>query len=79
MPKLCPILQIPLVFGGHRNDSPSVDRLIPKLGYLKTNCRIISNRANKIKSNATLEELKELVSWLEKELQNLPNQTILEQ
>ena len=61
----CPILGIPLRFRGDNKDySPSLDRVIPALGYIAGNIAVISNRANQIKSNATLEELKRLVSYV---------------
>src|SRR6266851_6872984 len=57
IPEYCPILEIKLGFGsGDR--SPSIDRIVPNLGYVKGNVQIISLRANKIKNNATPEELK---------------------
>lgn len=39
-----------------KND-PSVDRIIPELGYTKGNVRVISNRANLLKNNASIEEI----------------------
>lgn len=39
-------------------DSPSIDKVIPELGYVRGNVWVISNKANRIKNNATLEELK---------------------
>jgi len=61
IPLICPVLSIPIywVEGGGTNqyNSPSVDRIIPEKGYVKGNVRVISNRANLLKSNATVEEL----------------------
>lgn len=61
IPDRCPVLNIPLVtnhgHSGYFVDSPSVDRIDPKLGYTKGNIRIISNRANLLKNDATVEEL----------------------
>lgn len=61
IPELCPVLSIPIwsAPGQGRNpiNSPSLDRVNPELGYIKGNIRVISNRANLLKSNATLEEL----------------------
>lgn len=61
IPDVCPVLGIPIKKNhghqGYFNDSPSVDRIIPKLGYTKGNVRVISNRANLLKNNATVNEL----------------------
>ncbi len=60
IPKICPILGLELkvsITGKLQDTSPSLDRINPKLGYVKGNIRIISWRANTIKNNATLEEL----------------------
>lgn len=53
-----------------RFDSPTLDRLIPELGYIKGNIRVISYRANTIKQNASVEELRRIADWLEQELTN---------
>ena len=39
--------------------APSLDRIIPELGYVKGNIEVISRKANLMKSNATPEELLE--------------------
>lgn len=60
-PSSCSVLGIPLVYdlgrGKTMDDSPSIDRIDPNKGYTKDNIRIISNKANTMKSNATKEEL----------------------
>jgi hypothetical protein len=59
IPSHCPLLGIKLVRGtkGNYDASPSLDRKDPKLGYTVNNIWVISNRANTMKSNATLAEL----------------------
>lgn len=67
IPKVCPVLGIPLrkAHGRMDDSSPSIDRLDSSLGYSPDNIRIVSWKANRIKSNATLSDLRALVSWLE--------------
>ena len=67
IPTYCPILGIKLEghLGRLSDDSPSLDRIIPEKGYIKDNVWVISNRANRIKNDATLEELKQIVAALE--------------
>lgn len=61
IPTVCPVLGIPLVYGAKigkpQPGSLSLDRIIPELGYVRGNVRIISFRANTLKSDATLAEL----------------------
>ena len=61
IPDVCPVLEIPIKpgIGKHhiQPDSPTLDRVIPELGYVKGNIIIISNKANIIKSNATPKEI----------------------
>jgi hypothetical protein len=59
MPILCPIFGIRLKTGLGKllPESPSLDRINSSLGYVSGNVRIISHRANTIKSNATAQEL----------------------
>jgi len=60
IPKKCPILEIPIFKGNERHvaNSPSLDRLVPELGYVKGNVRVISYKANTMKSDASIEEIK---------------------
>lgn len=59
IPKLCPILEIPLEMGGRiRDNLVSWDRIIPSLGYIRGNVRAISYRANVMKNDQTEEKLK---------------------
>lgn len=66
MPAVCPVLGIPLEPGTDhiQPNSPSVDRIIPDLGYTKGNVAVISARANSIKQNATWEEILKVGYWL---------------
>lgn len=59
VPDTCPILGIPIfrAKGNLCNNSITLDRIIPELGYVKGNVRVISCRANKLKSNMTLAEM----------------------
>lgn len=66
IPTECPILGIPLKINqtgrpGFFNDSYSLDRINPSKGYTKDNIRVISNRANLLKSNASVEELEKVL------------------
>ena len=68
IPERCPILDIPLSIIPNmkdRNFAPSIDRIRPELGYVKGNIAIISFRANRLKNDATLEEVTKLKAWLE--------------
>jgi len=65
---ICPLLRIKLQrgrgIGGILPSSPTVDRLIPKLGYVRGNMMIISYKANRIKSNLTIDEMQLLLfNW----------------
>lgn len=67
LPEFCPALGIKLEInhgGGSGNSSPSVDRINPNEGYVKGNVIVISNKANRIKSNATYEEIEKVAKWL---------------
>jgi hypothetical protein len=59
MPSHCPLLGIPLFFSRGRptQNTPTIDRLNPRLGYVPGNVWVISYKANTIKSDATLDEL----------------------
>jgi len=62
VPDACPVLGIPIILGpvgkkGGAPNSPSLDRIDPDQGYVQGNVRVVSNRANTLKNNATIEEL----------------------
>ena len=65
VPISCPILNIPLYF--HRtkmeDDSISFDRIDSSQGYTKDNLIVVSYRANRLKSDATLEELRKIADF----------------
>lgn len=60
--EVCPVLGIKIDYDtrqtGYRSDAPSIDRIKPELGYTKGNVRVISARANMLKNNASLAELR---------------------
>jgi hypothetical protein len=74
IPDFCPLLGIKLERGtGKLNpSSPSLDRILPHLGYIPGNVWVISHRANSIKHDATLEELQTITSNLTKTMHRPP-------
>jgi hypothetical protein len=68
IPTRCPLLGIKLALNNKKTsqDSPSIDRINSRKGYTQDNIWVVSQKANQIKSNASLTELKRLVLNLEK-------------
>lgn len=72
-PDVCPVLGVKLIYGAVGAgralfNSASLDRVNNKKGYVPGNVRVISNRANCIKRDATLEELRLIVKYVESAL-----------
>jgi hypothetical protein len=67
IPDRCPIFDIPLSWSGmkERNSSPSLDRLVPELGYVRGNIAIISHLANRIKNTGTADEHRLIADWMD--------------
>jgi hypothetical protein len=68
VPACCPALGIALRWGcskRQKDESPTLDRVIPALGYVKGNVNVISWRANRIKSDATLAELAATLRYMQ--------------
>ena len=67
VPETCPYLGIKIdCFTGDKTShhNPSLDQIIPGKGYTPDNIQVISSRANWLKGDATLQELKTLVeNW----------------
>lgn len=70
----CPVFNEPFVFG-HKNVpdkmSPSIDKIIPKKGYVRGNIQIISYKANTMKQDATLDEREQHALWTLKQVKEL--------
>lgn len=66
VPERCPVLGLKLevAVGQKQPNSPSLDKLIPELGYVPGNVRVISMRANRVKGDASLNELERVTAWL---------------
>lgn len=67
----CPIFHTPFVWGTSklgkgrtRPDSPTLDRILPELGYVKGNVAFLSYRANRIKDNGTMQEHYDIADWI---------------
>lgn len=69
-PSLCPVLGIEIKFNEPRNspNSPSIDRYDNTKGYTKDNIRMISLRANTLKSDSSLEEIEKIYNYMKKSL-----------
>ena len=66
IPKVCPVLNIPLTDTPVRTDNtPSIDRLNNSIGYQKGNVFVISWRANRLKGDATLKEMQSITKYME--------------
>jgi len=64
----CPVFGTswaPLLCGKPQPTSPTLDRTKPELGYVPGNVRVISHRANQVKSNATAQELRVVADWID--------------
>jgi hypothetical protein len=73
IPKFCPLLEIEFnlteMTKGNIN-APSLDKIIPELGYVKGNIKVISLKANFMKSNASIKELSIFKKNISKYLKN---------
>ncbi len=64
VPEFCPVLGIRLEVGSEDRDCyPSIDRIENSKGYEPGNILIVSQRANRIKSDATITELELLAHF----------------
>jgi hypothetical protein len=68
IPSTCPYLHIAIESstGSSHDNSPTLDRIVPSMGYTRDNIIIVSNKANRMKSNATPQELIVLANNLQR-------------
>ena len=66
IPEKCPILNEVFIPGTKDNYeyTPSLDRIVPELGYVKGNIQVISKKANSMKNSASIKELKLFSKWV---------------
>lgn len=65
---ICPVFGVEMKRnqkGQSRDFSPSVDRIHPSKGYTKGNVVIVSFKANRMKNNGTVEDLKKVLHFYE--------------
>ena len=66
---ICPALGIKMMVSTTKEKgswrSPSLDRIIPELGYVKGNVVIVSFKVNREKNNSSLEELTKITNFYE--------------
>jgi hypothetical protein len=68
LPAFCPIFGVPFVLGHRSPQNPSIDRINSNKGYTPDNVRVISYRANMLRSNATIDEIRAVLCDMEKRL-----------
>ena len=75
IPEFCPVLGIKLEGGTkkYHDASPSLDRVIPSKGYVPGNVVVMSFRANRIKGDASREELQTVINWLDAQTKEAAN------
>lgn len=63
---VCPVFGIEIFYGQERtlDNTAELDKIIPELGYVKGNVAFLSRRANRLKNDASLEDLHKLTSWM---------------
>lgn len=67
--EFCPVLGVKLGWDNDKllDNSPTLDKIKPELGYVKGNVAVISNKANRIKTDANLEEIGKVWCWLKRQ------------
>lgn len=65
----CPVFHTKIYL--HEKDradefAAELDRFIPDKGYVKGNVHFLSRRANRLKNNVTVKELRQLIEWMKK-------------
>lgn len=66
IPEVCPVLGLVLE-PGDLDRAPTLDRLVPALGYVAGNVAVISALSNRVKSNATATEIMKVALWVTRE------------
>lgn len=62
IPDVCPVFKVPMKF--KTRFAPSLDQIVPGLGYTKSNVQVISKLANLMKNDATTSEMETFAKWI---------------
>lgn len=65
IPNVCPVFGTEFSFTGSRDNRPSIDRIRNDVGYVQGNIVVVSMRANRTKSDLSLDELRMLLKFYE--------------
>jgi hypothetical protein len=71
IPKVCPVFGCPLELASGTSQACSVDRIDNARGYVTDNIVLLSDRANRLKRDASLSELVQLGEWAKKQQEKL--------
>ena len=81
IPDTCPVLGIPIVLatgkgkpGGASAGSPSIDRVDNTKGYVSGNVQVISYRSNTLKRDASIEEVRSILRYMESHAKTVSDQ-----
>lgn len=84
IPEVCPVFGIKMVVakgyyqnprGGGAEESFSLDRIDNDYGYIPGNIAVISWYANRLKGDASIEQLEQIVSWMKSQKEIRSQQT----
>ncbi|MDA7477173.1 hypothetical protein N8992_05430 [Candidatus Pelagibacter ubique] len=59
--------------GKSKNLSPSLDRIVPKKGYIPGNLVIVSDIVNRLKSDASLEDMEKILKFYTNKINKINN------
>lgn len=67
IPEVCPVFHFKFEVGegkGPTDKSPSLDRIDNSKGYVKNNVQVISFKANRMKSDCTVDDVEQLLCYM---------------
>lgn len=68
-PEICPVALIEIKQkrekgNGPWDHSPTLDRVVPELGYVKNNIQVLSHKGNRWKCDMTIEDVERLLKYM---------------
>ena len=68
---ICPVFKTKMEWRGNSNTSPSLDRIIPELGYVEENVAFMCKRANTLKLQRTPNVLRKIADYVDEQIAQL--------